>query len=248
VQQWQNYNYEETIKIILWLGVTTTWGIILKGHPIRKAESHCSIPTWSHLLPQVPKAACSPGREPTGIPSKGLIIPLQSSARESESGPSTSSSNQPQNTALAEPGGECHTASTAIQEGQLSPQGRGERWQPQTGWEKEDGISALPILVRAVLRITPVKSWRSEFKDIPEASISVTDVVQYPGFSPITHYTQEIPGKQVRELSHLRCQKVTSPWGIQIIWFFQAECIESPCYQFLSWSLNGTLGEPAMDQ
>lgn len=63
--------------------------------------------------------------------------------------------------------------------------------------------------------------------DSPKASISVSAVIQCPGFPPITHYTQEIPDKQVRELSHLRCQKVTSPWGKQMIWFFQAEWIKS---------------------
>lgn len=29
------------MQITLWLGVTT-WGIVLKGHSIRKTESHCS--------------------------------------------------------------------------------------------------------------------------------------------------------------------------------------------------------------
>ena len=29
-------------EILLWLGVTTTWGTVLKGHSIRKVEKHCS--------------------------------------------------------------------------------------------------------------------------------------------------------------------------------------------------------------
>jgi hypothetical protein len=40
-QQWQSYSYEVVMNIILWLGVTTTWGTVLKGHSIRKVENHC---------------------------------------------------------------------------------------------------------------------------------------------------------------------------------------------------------------
>lgn len=34
-------------KIILWLGITATWGIILKGHGLRKVENHWSR-WWIH--------------------------------------------------------------------------------------------------------------------------------------------------------------------------------------------------------
>ena len=40
----QNYSYEVATKIILWLGVTTTWGTVLKGCSIRKVESHWYTP------------------------------------------------------------------------------------------------------------------------------------------------------------------------------------------------------------
>ena len=34
------YNFSN--EIVLWLGVTTTWGTVVKGLSIRKVESHCS--------------------------------------------------------------------------------------------------------------------------------------------------------------------------------------------------------------
>jgi hypothetical protein len=37
----KNYNYEVARKIILWLGVTVTWGTALKSLSIRKVENHC---------------------------------------------------------------------------------------------------------------------------------------------------------------------------------------------------------------
>lgn len=36
-----NSNYEVATKTILWLGVTRTWGTVLKGHSGRKVENHC---------------------------------------------------------------------------------------------------------------------------------------------------------------------------------------------------------------
>jgi hypothetical protein len=36
----ENYSYEITMKIILWLGITTTRGTVLKGHSIRQVKNH----------------------------------------------------------------------------------------------------------------------------------------------------------------------------------------------------------------
>jgi hypothetical protein len=36
-------------KIILWSGVTITWGIVLKGYNIRKVESYCHRVFFQHI-------------------------------------------------------------------------------------------------------------------------------------------------------------------------------------------------------
>lgn len=38
------------MKIILWLGVTTTWGAVWKGGSVRKSEDRCSSSSFSPLL------------------------------------------------------------------------------------------------------------------------------------------------------------------------------------------------------
>ena len=38
----KNYSFEIATKIILWLGVTTTWGTVLDGQNTRNIENHCS--------------------------------------------------------------------------------------------------------------------------------------------------------------------------------------------------------------
>lgn len=40
IQNQQNYSYEGTTKVTLWVGVTTARGAVLKGHGIRKVEDH----------------------------------------------------------------------------------------------------------------------------------------------------------------------------------------------------------------
>ena len=47
----ENHSYEEAIKITLWLGVTTTWGTILKGGSVGKVENH-----WAREIAQWLKA------------------------------------------------------------------------------------------------------------------------------------------------------------------------------------------------
>ena len=38
-------------EILLWLGVPTTWGTVLKGHSIRKVEKHCCSRGYFYFKP-----------------------------------------------------------------------------------------------------------------------------------------------------------------------------------------------------
>lgn len=55
---WELTSWSENKEIILWLGVTSTWGTVFKGRSIRKVESHCPRPlllapvsAWVSLRP-----------------------------------------------------------------------------------------------------------------------------------------------------------------------------------------------------
>lgn len=62
--------------MVLWLGATTTQGIQLKGHGIRKVERHCPRVIEPYLGPVLAQICSSYGMEPEICgKTRGLALP-----------------------------------------------------------------------------------------------------------------------------------------------------------------------------